>query len=74
MIVTADHGNDPTTASTDHSREVVPLLVVGPGIRPVPLGDRETFADVAATIADYFGVEVNVGTSFLGEIAQWTTP
>jgi phosphopentomutase len=74
MILTADHGNDPTTASTDHSREMVPLLVVGPGIRPAPLGDRQTFADVAATIADYFGVEVDVGSSFLGEIAQWTMP
>ncbi len=70
MIVTADHGNDPTTPSTDHSREVVPLLVTGPGVRPVPLGDRETFADIGATIADYFGVEVDVGTSFLDEIAR----
>lgn len=74
MILTADHGNDPTTASTDHSREMVPVLVVGPGIRPAPLGDRQTFADVAATIADYFGVEVDVGSSFLDEIALWMTP
>src|SRR6187401_2726195 len=46
LIVTADHGNDPTTPSTDHSREHVPLLVLGAGARPVPLGDRASFADL----------------------------
>jgi len=45
VMLTADHGNDPTTPSTDHSREVVPLLVVGPKVKPVALGTRQTFAD-----------------------------
>ncbi|MCC3373448.1 phosphopentomutase [Cohnella sp. REN36] len=53
LIVTADHGNDPTHAGTDHTREYVPLLVAGPGLRsPGGLGVRGTFADVAATIAE----------------------
>jgi phosphopentomutase len=68
LILTADHGNDPTTASTDHSREIVPLLVVGPRVRAVPLGTRSTFADVGATVAEYLGVELNVGTSFLSQV------
>jgi phosphopentomutase len=69
VIFTADHGNDPTTPSTDHSREVVPVLAYGPRIRPVPLGRRRTFADLGQTIADYLGVRPQrAGTSFLGEI------
>ncbi len=52
LIVTADHGNDPTTPSTDHSREHVPVLVLGAGSRPVPLGDRATFADLGQTLAE----------------------
>ncbi|HEY2955834.1 MAG TPA: phosphopentomutase [Candidatus Eisenbacteria bacterium] len=66
-LITADHGNDPTTPSTDHSREYVPLLVGGPRVRPgVDLGTRETFADVAATLAELFGVRApTAGTSFL---------
>lgn len=67
MVLTADHGNDPTTPSTDHSREAVPLLVVGPGVRPVALGEREV-ADVGATIADYFSVPSGAGRSFLGAL------
>lgn len=68
-IITADHGNDPTTPSTDHSRELVPLLVVGPRVRSVNLGTRSTFADVGATLADYFGVApLAAGTSFLKEV------
>ena len=56
-IVTADHGNDPTTPSTDHSREHVPLLVTGLRVKAgVNLGTRETFADLGQTIADNFGV------------------
>ena len=56
LVLTADHGNDPTTPSTDHSREQVPLLAcLGGGTRGVDLGLRETFADVGATIADHFG-------------------
>jgi len=67
MILTADHGNDPTTSSTDHSRELVPILALGPGIRPVTLGTR-AFSDVGATVAAYFGVPASVGRSFLGEM------
>ncbi len=70
LILTADHGCDPTTPSTDHSREYVPLLVCGPTVRPgVDLGTRATFADVAATIAEAFGIGPwPVGKSFLSEI------
>ncbi len=69
LIITADHGCDPTTPGTDHSREYVPLLVHGPGLRAgVDLGTRETFADVGATVAEIFGVEVPAGTSFLTHI------
>jgi phosphopentomutase len=69
IILTADHGNDPTTPSTDHSREAVPVLCVGPRVRPVALGERATFADVGATVADAFGVgPLAAGTSFLREI------
>jgi phosphopentomutase len=69
LIVTADHGNDPTTASTDHSREYVPLLVSGRRVNPVDLGTRETFADLGQTLAHAFDVPRLVhGTSFLSEI------
>jgi phosphopentomutase len=69
IIFTADHGNDPTTPSTDHSREVVPLLVVGPRVRPVDLGRRGSFADIGQTIADFLGVPpLPAGTSFLPEV------
>jgi phosphopentomutase len=70
LIITADHGNDPTTASTDHSREYVPLLVTGPRVKEgVDLGVRKTFADVGQTLAATFGVPpLAAGTSFLPEI------
>jgi phosphopentomutase len=70
LVVTADHGNDPTTASTDHSREYVPLLLTGGGVTPgVHLGDRQTFADLGQTLADIFGVgPLAHGTSFRGEL------
>ncbi len=69
VILTADHGNDPTTPSTDHSREAVPVLVLGPRVRPRALGDRPTFADLGATVAEFFGVApLAAGTSFLGEV------
>ena len=70
LMVTADHGNDPSTASTDHSREYVPLLVAGAAVRPgVDLGTRRTFADVGQTLAELFGVgPLAHGTSFLEEI------
>lgn len=67
LIITADHGNDPTTPSTDHSREHVPLLVSGAGVRAdVNLGTRRTFADLGQTLADNFDVgPLAHGTSFL---------
>jgi len=72
LIITADHGCDPTTASTDHSREYVPLLVYGKKIASdICLGVRETFSDVAATISDFLGIERPVyGTSFYREITE----
>ena len=69
LIVTADHGCDPATISTDHSREYVPLLVYGEQIKPAALGVRESFSDVAATILDIFGSSERLdGTSFWGNI------
>lgn len=69
VAFTADHGNDPTTPSTDHARENVPLLVFGPGVRPVDLGSRATFADLGQTVAEYFGVQpLAAGSSFLSEV------
>jgi phosphopentomutase len=70
LIVTADHGNDPSTPSTDHSREYVPLLVAGARVRRnVDLGTRRSFADVGQTLATIFGVgPIANGTSFLPEI------
>ncbi len=56
LIVTADHGNDPTTPSTDHSREHPFVLVWHKGISPRPLGDRASFADVGATVAAWLGI------------------
>lgn len=69
LILTADHGCDPTTPSTDHSREYVPLLWHAPGRKGVSLGTRSTFADLAATLAEGFGVgPLEEGTSFLASL------
>jgi phosphopentomutase len=69
VIFTADHGNDPTTPSTDHSRERVPVLVYGPKVRSIGLGTRSTFADIGQTVADFLGVgPIGAGSSFLEEI------
>jgi phosphopentomutase len=69
IIFTADHGNDPTTPSTDHSRERVPVLVYGPKVRAVSLGERRTFADMGATVAEFLGVApLAAGRSFLREV------
>jgi len=65
LILTADHGCDPTTASTDHSREYVPLLVRGPGAPGVNLGTRATLSDIGQTVAANFGVSIARGESFL---------
>ncbi|HET9003244.1 MAG TPA: phosphopentomutase [Gemmatimonadaceae bacterium] len=56
LFITADHGNDPTTPSTDHARECVPLLVLGPAVRPVDLGVLDTFSHLGATVADWLGI------------------
>lgn len=70
LMITADHGNDPTMPSTDHSREYVPLLIYGPNLKQnQDIGTRDTFADLQATIADYFGIKsTGNGTSFLHQI------
>jgi phosphopentomutase len=71
VIVSADHGVDPTTESTDHSREYVPLLVFGPRVPGVNLATRETFADIGATICENFELEPpEIGTSFLNQIIK----
>jgi phosphopentomutase len=72
LVVTADHGNDPSTPSTDHSREYVPLIVTGPRVRrAVDLGTRKTFADLGQTLADVFEIgPLAHGTSFLRELAS----
>ena len=71
LIITADHGNDPTTPSTDHSREYVPLLVYGRAAAGVDLGVRQTFADAGATVADWLGAPaLQYGRSFLPEISR----
>jgi phosphopentomutase len=72
LVITADHGNDPSTTSTDHSREYVPILLAGHGVTPdVDLGTRATFADLGQTIADNFRVgPLAHGTSFLDQIAE----
>lgn len=58
LLITADHGGDPTTASTDHSREYTPLLISGPGLAEgIDLGTRKTFADIAASLCDWFHLE-----------------
>src|SRR5207302_1450076 len=72
LIVTADHGNDPTTASTDHAREYVPLLATGAHVRRgADLGTRSTFADVGQTLAEIFEVGALAhGTSFLSDMTS----
>jgi phosphopentomutase len=70
LLITADHGNDPTTPSTDHSREYVPILSYGPGVkRGVDLGVRGSFADLGATVAEVFSIKWSgPGESFLGAL------
>lgn len=68
-FLTADHGNDPTTVGTDHTRERVPVLAFGPAVRPVPLGARASFCDLGQTIAAGLGVDpLGHGVSFLDAI------
>jgi phosphopentomutase len=72
LFITADHGNDPTTPSTDHSREYVPILIFGHPIKTgVDLGIRNSFADLHSTIAEYLGINPNpAGESFWPAIAN----
>ena len=70
LLLTADHGNDPTFRGTDHTREYAPLLVYGPRARAgVRLGDRCSLSDIGQTIADNFGLRLKAGESFLNEIS-----
>lgn len=65
-IITADHGCDPTFKGTDHTREHIPIVVFGPGIKPKFIGKRDTFADIGQSIASYLGIEpLKYGKSFL---------
>ncbi len=69
LFVTGDHGNDPTTPSTDHSREYAPLLIAGPGLRPGHLGTRSSFADLGASLIELFGLPAwPAGRSFAREL------
>ena len=69
LFITADHGNDPTTSSTDHARECVPVLAVGAAVEPTGLGRRRTFSDLGATVADWLGSSFRGrGQSFLSEM------
>ncbi len=73
LLITADHGCDPSTPSTDHSREYTPMLIYGKGIKGgIDLGIRPTFADISATVLDFFGVDkgMTAGESFLGKVTK----
>jgi phosphopentomutase len=66
LFITADHGNDPTTPSTDHARECVPVLALGRRVAGLDVGQRDTFADLGATVAEWFDLSFRgAGTSFL---------
>ena len=71
LFITADHGNDPTTPSTDHARENVPLLALGPCVRPIALGARSTFSDLGASVAEWLGSGFRGrGTSFIPALTR----
>lgn len=71
MMITADHGNDPTFPGTDHTREYAPLLVYGKNARPgVNLGTRGSLADIGQTVAENFGLKLTAGESFLSELTS----
>lgn len=71
LIVTADHGGDPSDVSTDHTREFVPMVAAGPRVRAgVDVGTRATFADLGATVAEHLGVAPLAGASFLSAILR----
>jgi phosphopentomutase len=69
LFITADHGNDPTTPSTDHARECVPVLAIGARVRPMDLGRRTSFSDLGATVAEWLGIPFRGrGRSFLTQL------
>ncbi|HMB15249.1 MAG TPA: phosphopentomutase, partial [Pelovirga sp.] len=69
LVITADHGCDPTTPGTDHTREYVPLLVYSPTMNiTTNLGVRDSFADLGATLAENFGLQCRAGKSFLSSL------
>ncbi len=71
LFLTADHGNDPTTPSTDHARECVPMMAFGTRVRPVSIGRRDTFSDLGATVAEWMGLEFRGrGRSFLSAVVS----
>lgn len=71
LFITADHGNDPTTPSTDHARECVPLLALGRPVRPRDLGRRPTFSDLGATVGEWLGIGYRgQGRSFLAGLVS----
>lgn len=71
LIITADHGNDPSTPSTDHSREYVPILIYGKEVKPnINIGIRNTYADISATVLDILNMPILEGTSFKTEILK----
>ena len=74
LMITADHGCDPATPSTDHSREYVPYLIAGRQVVPCNLGTRPTFADIGATVLDYFQIPAQIeGTSLLHKFIRERT-
>ena len=70
LIITADHGNDPSTPSTDHSREYIPIIIYGKQIKEnVNVGTRKTYADISATVLDILQMpKLDIGTSLKNEI------
>ena len=69
LMITADHGCDPATESTDHSREYVPLIILGERVKNVNLGTRKGFCDISATLCEIFGVDGDLaGESFADKI------
>ncbi|WP_300384444.1 phosphopentomutase [Clostridium sp.] len=71
LMLTADHGCDPTTESTDHSREYIPMLIYGKNIKPINIGIRNSFTDIGKSILDYFNIENEIdGSSFIEKIIK----
>ncbi|MFP3345389.1 phosphopentomutase, partial [Halomonas sp. SIMBA_159] len=69
LLLTADHGCDPTWQGTEHTREYIPVLVYKPGMQATDLGERQSFADIGQTLADYFGLDAMAyGDSFKNKI------